>query len=242
MQPWCIGSVEILEHGLSLLSHDSDRNRRLAMIAIDNAVELAVKTYLGLPKRVTGLSLSRKEYGEISESFPRLLDALEQYALDKLDGIDLGEVEWYHRLRNQLYHQGNGLTVEKEKVQVYSELARLLFKNLFNVEIEGTRSKNHEMLGTFLSEWVELERIIARLARQYRDDLTVTGGRLPTPMIAFQNLAALGIIKKTTARRIDFYRAIRNRLVHGEGAPGDLLSEEALIEVGNLRKEIERLV
>jgi hypothetical protein len=242
MQPWCTGPVEILEHGLSLLSHDSDRNRRLAMIAIDNAVELAVKTYLGLPKRVTGLSLSRKEYGEISESFPRLLDALEQYALGKLDGIDLGEVEWYHRLRNQLYHQGNGLTVEKEKVQVYSELARLLFRNLFDVEVEGARTKTHEMLGSFLSEWVELERAIARLARQYRSDLTVTGGRLPAPMIAFQNLAATGTIRKSTARRIDFYRAIRNGLVHGEGDPGDLLSEEALTELGNLRKEIDQLV
>ena len=40
-----------------------------------------------------------------------MLDALEQYAAPKLAGIDLGEIEWYHRLRNQLYHQGNGLTV-----------------------------------------------------------------------------------------------------------------------------------
>lgn len=242
MQPWCTGPAEILEHGLSLLNQDSDRNRRLAMIAIDNAVELAVKTYLGLPKRVTGLALNRREYAEISESFPRLLDALEQHALVKLDGIDLGEVEWYHRLRNQLYHQGNGLTVEKEKVQIYSELARLLFRNLFDVEIELPRSKAYQMLGSFLSEWVELERSIARLAREYRSDLTVTGGRLPVPMVALQNLAGLGIVKKKTARRIDFYRAIRNRLVHGEGDPGDLLSQETLTELGKLRQEIQELV
>ncbi|MCJ7544796.1 MAG: hypothetical protein MUP47_09595 [Phycisphaerae bacterium] len=137
--------------------------------------------------------MSRKEYAEISESFPRLLDALEQYAFEKLDGIDLGEVEWYHRLRNQLYHQGNGLTVEREKVQVYSELARLLFRNLFGVEIEMPRSKAHEMLGSFLSEWVELERAILRLARQYRDDLTVLGERLPAPMVALQGLSGKGV-------------------------------------------------
>jgi len=83
------------------------------MISIDNAVELMIKTYLGLPKRITGLSIPRKEYNDIAESFPALLDGLEKHAPDKLDGIDLGTIEWYHRLRNELYHQGNGLTVER---------------------------------------------------------------------------------------------------------------------------------
>ncbi|SFN90801.1 hypothetical protein SAMN05660284_02499 [Formivibrio citricus] len=82
------------------------------MISIDNAVELMIKTYLGLPKRITGLVITRKEFAELSEGFPSLIDGLEQHAPDKLDGIDLGTIEWYHRLRNELYHQGNGLTVE----------------------------------------------------------------------------------------------------------------------------------
>jgi hypothetical protein len=91
------------------------------MIAIDNAIELTIQTYLGLPKRVTGLKIRRKEFAEMSESFPALLDGLERYANDKLAGIDLGEIEWFHRLRNELYHQGNGLTVERDKVEVYAQ-------------------------------------------------------------------------------------------------------------------------
>ena len=93
------------------------------MISVDNAVELMIKTYLGLPKRVTGLAITRKDFEEISESFPAMLDALEKYASAKLVGIDLGEIEWYHRLRNELYHQGNGLTVERDKVEIYAQLA-----------------------------------------------------------------------------------------------------------------------
>jgi hypothetical protein len=111
LPPWASGPAEILGHGLDLLVEDSDRNRRLAIIAIDNAVELTIKTYLGLPRRVTGLAISRKRFREIAESFPDLLDAIEEHASKKLAGIDLGEIEWYHRLRNQLYHEGNGLTV-----------------------------------------------------------------------------------------------------------------------------------
>src|SRR5260370_4006242 len=98
--PWASGPGEILRHGLSLLKKDNDTNRRLAMIAIDNAVELMIKTFLGLPKRITGLTLSRKDFQEISESFPALLDALEKHATDKLTGINLVEIVRYHRLRN----------------------------------------------------------------------------------------------------------------------------------------------
>jgi hypothetical protein len=54
--PWASGPAEILRHGLGLLNSDSQVNRRLAMILIDNAVELMIGTYLGLPRRVTGLS------------------------------------------------------------------------------------------------------------------------------------------------------------------------------------------
>jgi hypothetical protein len=60
--PWASGPGEILRHGLDLLKKDSDTNRRLVMIAIDNSVELMIKTYLGLPKRINGLTITRKEY------------------------------------------------------------------------------------------------------------------------------------------------------------------------------------
>ena len=40
LQPWISGPREILQHGLSLLHEDSDRNRRLALLSIDNSVEL----------------------------------------------------------------------------------------------------------------------------------------------------------------------------------------------------------
>ena len=102
--PWASGPGEILKHGISLLREDTDTNRRLAIISIDNAVELMMKTYLGLPKRITGLDITRKDYQDFSESFPKLLNALEKYASDKILSIDLGELEWFHRLRNQLYH------------------------------------------------------------------------------------------------------------------------------------------
>ena len=59
MEPlWASGPGEILRHGVSLLGTDTDSNRRLAMISIDNAVELMMQTYIQLPRRITGVDLS----------------------------------------------------------------------------------------------------------------------------------------------------------------------------------------
>ena len=68
-QPWVSGPAELLEHADFLLSEDSAVRLRLALIAIDNAVELAIKTYLSLPKRVTKLTIPRKRIEESLKVF-----------------------------------------------------------------------------------------------------------------------------------------------------------------------------
>jgi hypothetical protein len=211
--PWASGPAEILRHGLSLLKHDTDTNRRLAMISIDNAVELMVKTYLGLPKRVTGLSISRKEYADFSESFPALLDALERKASDKLDGIDLGTIEWYHRLRNQLYHQGNGLTVERDKAEIYAELANVLFKNLFGVRLVPHATERTDLLGQFIEQWVALERGFQALGR--RD------GRRYDPKSS-------NLFSDVEVNEIYRYREIRNQVLHGHKDHRSLITPEII--------------
>jgi hypothetical protein len=213
VQPaWSTGPGELLRHGLNLLREDTDVNRRLAMISIDNAVELMIKTYLGLPKRITELKISRKEYQEFAESFPSLLDALERFASDKINGIDLGEVEWYHRLRNQLYHQGNGLTVERDKVEVYAELANLLFENLFGFRLVEPEDDATKLLGDFMSAWVDFERIITKAAAPYHKSAS---GRPMMPMEASRILHTEKLISDKDLVEINKLRDIRNRVVHG---------------------------
>src|SRR5258708_2073742 len=211
VQPWASGPGEILRHGLELLRKDTDTNRRLAMISIDNAVELMVKTYVGLPKRITGLSITRKELQEIGESFPALLDALERYAPDRLDGVDLGAIEWYHRLRNELYHQGNGLTVERDKVEVYAELANILFQNLFGFVLVEHVAPEADLLGQFIHSWVKLERGLAALATQN----SLLGVVPRTAVDAARFLEGAGLISKAQVAEIDALRRIRNEILHG---------------------------
>ncbi len=194
-QPWASGPGEILKHGLTLLKNDSDVNRRLAMISIDNAVELMIKTYLGLPERVIGIKIPRKELAELNIGFPALLDGLEKYAIAHLTGINLGEIEWYHRLRNELYHQGNGLTVERNKVVIYSELAKVLFKNLFGFEILPAIDGS-DLLGDFLKAWLTLLKVM--------------------PPYSLQEIVELGIIDELTEKRVRELHKIRDDIIFGK--------------------------
>jgi hypothetical protein len=215
--PWSSGPGEILSHGLSLLKKDTDVHRRLAMLSIDNSVELMIKTFLGLPRRITGLAIPRSRYDDFSESFPKLLDALLEFASERTDGIDLGEIEWYHRLRNQLYHEGNGLTVEREKVRVYAELAKVLFKNLFGDEIEVDGDSKADRLGEFIQAWSELESALG----QTWDRQELTGRERSYLMMTPAQLVERGLLEKSVVKEIDRLRTIRNQWVHARGNAED---------------------
>jgi len=90
-RPWSSGPAELLNHGLGHLStEDSDLNRRLAILSIDNSVEVMLRTYLSLPSRETGIRVSRSELREMGESFPKLLERIEELAPNRLEGVEWG--------------------------------------------------------------------------------------------------------------------------------------------------------
>jgi hypothetical protein len=226
---WATGPGEILRHGVQLLEEDTDCNRRLAMIAIDNSVELMLQTYVSLPKRVTGLSITRKERDEIVSGFPKLLNGIEKHAAEKIFGIDLGEIEWFHRLRNELYHQGNGLTVKRSKVEIYAELAKVLFENLFGVVLRIEETKEQHDLGEFMAAWIEIEKKLR--------ELSPDSDRLPTFALV-SRLHENGKLSGAEIKELRELQRIRNQVVHGETKPDDVL-EQTTIE---RTKRMSRLI
>ena len=157
--PWSEGPKELLQHAVDHLALGGDFDRRIAMISADNAVELMIKTYLGLPKRIRGEDgPTRRELEDSRNSFPATLDLLEKYFENKLTGVNPEEIEWYHCIRNEVYHAGHGVTVELARVQTYLELALLLFRNLFDVELKLTAIDHKQQeTGKFLASWNRAE-------------------------------------------------------------------------------------
>lgn len=160
--PWTDGPRELIQHAVDHLANGSDFDRRIAMISIDNAVELMIKTFLGLPKRTRGANgPGRKELETASESFPALLDLLQTFAADKIIGLSLDDIEWYHRIRNQLYHSGNGITVERSKVETYFQLSVTLYESLFGVAPPIQHVSNvATKIGQFFQLWNQFDRAL----------------------------------------------------------------------------------
>lgn len=243
-RPWTSGPQELLQHALALLRVDGESQRRLALIAADNAVELMLKTYLGLPRRVTGLKITRQEISAARESFPRLLDAVEQHAADKLTGVDLGEFEWFHRLRDELYHQGKGLDIARGHAEVYAELARILFQNLFEVRetkhLEAPEN-THRLLGHFLGEWVGVERLVDGLAVQNKE-LLGARSRTSAPLMALRDLIVAGVIPKRLASDLDELRSLRSDIVHAQIDHRQVLTHTVIRRAQDLKRELAALL
>lgn len=208
--PWTDGPRELLQHAADHLGLGEDFDRRIAMVSIDNAVELAIKTYLGLPERSRGSDgPGRKELEAASESFPTLLDMLDRFAADKLTGIELGDVEWYHRLRNQLYHSGNGITVERARVEAYFQIALALFENLFGVVPHiGEGTAVNTKTGEFLQLWTRFDHLL-------RAQLPPKDG----PAYYWKK----GFLEGVSDDAVTFWEDLlefRNNLVHSSETPG----------------------
>jgi hypothetical protein len=231
-RPWASGAAEILQHGINLLQKDTDTNRRLAMLSIDNAVELMIKTYLGLPRRANGLKISRKELDEIYESFPNLLDALEKHCTTKLEGVELADIDWYHRLRNELYHQGIGLTVERDKVVVYAETAQLLFSRLFGFDIEIEKPSGTDTVGRFITAWSNLYRVLESLAKAKSPEQKFRGTNAIIP-----ELSAEGYLDRDTVEEIRRIRKVRNNVVHGNISE---LSEKLIAQLNRITEQLQQ--
>lgn len=234
-KPWTAGPKELLDHAFEHLAKGNPFDFRIAMISIDNAVELAIKTYLGLPKRIRGSEgPSLKRLQEAGSNFPGLLDLLEEFAKGRLSGLDLGDIEVYHRLRNTLYHEGNGITVDPEHVDSYLQIAKVLLNNLLGIELERDESNPpSSLLGGLVSKWASLVQEVHLIARLYLD-------REESPeepvLHTVDKLITKGVMDTQFRRKLRDVNKTRNKLMHSVSIP---LNEE---DVRNLLNELDELL
>ncbi|ARU39998.1 hypothetical protein CCB80_02140 [Armatimonadetes bacterium Uphvl-Ar1] len=132
---WASGAIELLRHADSHIHIDTAFDRRIAFISIDNSIETSIPTFLALPSSKSGIKVSRKEVNDVENSFPELLALLWKHASSRLTGIDEADIEHYHRIRNKLYHDGTGLSVDEQYILAYREIAVILLKNHFSVAL-----------------------------------------------------------------------------------------------------------
>lgn len=138
LQPWMRGPFELIRHANGHFLEGGDTDRRLALIGFDNAIEVSIDAFIRLhPKLRNGLTISREEAEHALQNYHTKIEFLDRHlvAATAEDKVPIESVVWYHQLRNDLYHTGNGMVPEIHVLEGSRAAAIQVFKALFGVDI-----------------------------------------------------------------------------------------------------------
>ena len=235
---WASGPNELLEHAVVHYQEGKAFDYRIAFLSIDNSIELIMKVFLRLPKRVRGSrGPSKRELDENAGSFPGLLELLQRYAGSRIAQDDLNDLEYFHRLRNQLYHEAPGLTVSPEDVDTYLQLGKMMMKELLDSTPVGLVERAQPTdRGRFLLAWNELIDHIFGMAHQLDPVESNTGRSLQK---AINILEEENIFLENDKEQVSEIAEMRNATVHGQGGVQESDLHDVLLNlyrlIGQLR-------
>jgi hypothetical protein len=188
---------------------DTAFDKRIAFISIDNAVEVSVRSFLGLPRALSGQAMpSRAELQQAGKSFPQLLSLSGKYAKDKLVGMEVADIEFYHRIRNTLYHEGTALSVDEERLEAYFAIARLLVERLFGVkyDMDPQLSLGQGVIRDVINAWSPVEGFMGLIFHRFKVD--------PSDPRRWETLVRKGVLTREDVRQFRELKSQRNAVVH----------------------------
>ncbi|MBC8465587.1 hypothetical protein H8D57_01035 [bacterium] len=178
---WARGPYELIEHAEGHFNRKNDTDRRIALVGFDNAIEVAITTYLQLnPKLRSGRAFPRKDVDGWLLNYHTKIAFFEQFVDDQKIPLksSITEIIWFHSLRNELYHSGNGMVPERHCLEGIRLAALEVFKVLYEVDVEpllkdlkGIRPTSEEQnVSTitkrtlFLQSYINLEETLRKRA------------------------------------------------------------------------------
>jgi len=145
LHPWANGPFELLVHAETHLLGGEDFDRRIALISFDDAIEVAITTYLTLhPIQRDGRNYERADVTKWLHNYHTKLDFLEAElaARDAKWTVEKSYIVWVHDHRNEQYHGGQKGTPEKNVLKIIREAALWVFCFLFDVaDVEALLAK-----------------------------------------------------------------------------------------------------
>ena len=254
LQPWVLGPFELLRHAQGHLDSGGDTDRRLALIGFDNATEVCIDVFLGLhPRQRGGLSLTRDQVQASRVSYHSKIEFLEHYLEERQQSLSVSveAIIWYHTLRNDLYHSGNGMLPERHAVIGAQAASLSVFRELFNEDLsvllglaasaapQLVPPSSEDSRREFLHQWILFDHALVRAlmaAGLDPEELPATTGRR---WRLFASNSSEPLADETKA--VEAAQDRRDRLVHGE--PGDGAATELRpVELTKLLRDITRKV
>jgi hypothetical protein len=136
LKPWMKAAFELIVHAETHLREAGDFDRRIAHIGFDNAIEVAISTYLGLkPIQRNNQQYEREDIKKWTLNYHTKLDFLEQEAQRRGRALQVpnDEVIFYHEIRNDQYHAGGPSIPAAEHLACLRRAALDTFSILFDI-------------------------------------------------------------------------------------------------------------
>jgi hypothetical protein len=136
LKPWAYGTFELLVHAEMHRRENGDFDRRIALIGFDNAIEIAITTYLSLhPIQRGGRQYANSDVMRWADNFHTKIDFLmsevQQRAVNCL--CEKADIVWYHEVRNGQYHGGGATVPGARELDGVRRAALWTFGVLFDV-------------------------------------------------------------------------------------------------------------
>lgn len=250
IKPWVRGPFDLLRHGEEHRQGLRDFDRRMALISFDNAIEMAVVTHLDLnPVQRGGQTYPGEKVAHWKRNFHHKLEFIEHFC--GLANVPMqfqrDELTFYHNLRNDLYHGGNGTVPEKRHVDAAREAAVWVISLLFGLDAGAALESGDDLVPVpaqppslqtqFLGEVLELKRSLAALTEAYSQFRNHQGFAVGLDA-ELRDVGLPGGALPEEARRV------HHRLVEGESAGvSDATLESLTHRLGAVSAELqERLL
>ncbi len=135
LKPWAYGPFEILLHAEMHYRVGEDFDRRIAMIGFDNAIEVAVTTYLNLHPVQRGKREYKKD--DVEKWLKNYHTKIEFFFLECLARTLTAscmhdEIIWFHEIRNGQYHVGGATIPQRRELDGCRAAAIEIFSVLFD--------------------------------------------------------------------------------------------------------------
>lgn len=136
LKPWAYGTFELLVHAEMHRVGGGDFDRRIALIGFDNAIEVAITTYLSLHPIQRGIrQYARNDVETWTDNFHTKIDFF-MVELQKRNVpclCDKADIVWYHEVRNAQYHGGGATVPQGRELDGVRTAALWIFAVLFDV-------------------------------------------------------------------------------------------------------------
>lgn len=136
IKPWAVGPFEMLYHAETHFLKGEDFDRRIALISFDNAIEVAITTYLALhPIQRKNATYKRDDVEKWQKNYHTKLDFFYQEVGNRSlpELVEKADIIFYHQNRNDQYHNGGAGVPELHKLEGIRQAAIWIFSTLFDV-------------------------------------------------------------------------------------------------------------